>query len=598
MMSFFRVLRIAVPLVAVSFLTACSSGNFQSQPAARGTISGTAYGGQQPIANATIQLYAAGTGGDGTAATALLTSAVTTDANGNFSFSGPYSCSGATPVYLTATGGQPSPAVTNANITLMSALGTCSSLSTISFVQINEDTTVGAVAALAPYMTSATSVGSGSSDASSLASAMSLATEFINFTTGQAPGTNVPSGYSVPITLINTLGNILASCVNSSGGVAGDGSACGKLFSLATPISGPAPTNTATALLDILNNPTSNLSSLTNLNTTTAPFQPSLSSAPSSFAVQLQTTAPAITRTLYAFPESDNSVTPLYALVNNAQKTIDMTMYELVDTTFSADLIAACQRGVKVRVILDQSLEKSSNTPAYNQLNAQTNCSAAWSNPAFQATHQKTIILDGTTVAIMSLNLTSRYYSTTRDFALIENDPVDIAAIQTTFNTDYGSTTDYSYVPNNGDDLIWSPTNAQSALLGVINGATSTLLVENEEMSAASIVSALEAACQRGVSVHIAMTDTGSYHSNYTALQAAGCGVHTYVDNSTTLYIHAKAIVADYGTSAQTAYMGSINFSNASMTENRELGLYISDPTVLQQLYTTITSDYAGAPAY
>jgi len=36
---------------------------------------------------------------------------------------------------------------------------------------------------------------------------------------------------------------------------------------------------------------------------------------------------PAVTRTLYTFPEADFSVTPLYALVNNAQNTIDMTMY-------------------------------------------------------------------------------------------------------------------------------------------------------------------------------------------------------------------------------------------------------------------------------
>ena len=67
---------------------------------------------------------------------------------------------------------------------------------------------------------------------------------------------------------------------------------------------------------------------------------------------------------LYTYPAS-NTVAPLYALVNGAKKTIDMTMYELVDTTFSADLVAACKRGVKVRVILDQNLEKTYNEPAY-----------------------------------------------------------------------------------------------------------------------------------------------------------------------------------------------------------------------------------------
>ncbi len=306
----------------------------------------------------------------------------------------------------------------------------------------------------------------------------------------------------------------------------------------------------------------------------------------------------AATPTLYTFPEADNSVTPLYALVAGARKTIDMTMYELVDTTFSADLVAACKRGVKVRVILDASLEKSSNTAAYNQLNAVTNCKAAWSNTQFQATHEKSFVVDGTQAAIMSLNLTSRYYSTTRDVALVETNASDIAAIEATFNKDFGSTTDFSYAPTAGADLIWSPTTAQARLLAIIAGARSTLLVENEEMGAANIVSALEAACKRGVAVHIAMTSSTSYAANFAALQAAGCGVHIGPNNSTSLYIHAKVMVADYGLATQTVYLGSINFSVASMTKNRELGMTVTDPTAVKQLETTLTADYNLFPAY
>ncbi len=307
--------------------------------------------------------------------------------------------------------------------------------------------------------------------------------------------------------------------------------------------------------------------------------------------------APAQTPVLYTYP-SASTVTPLYALVKGAKKTIDMTMYELVDTTFSADLVAACKRGVKVRVILDQNLEKTYNAPAYKQLNATTNCTAAYANPAFQATHQKSFIVDGTTVAILTLNLTSRYYKTSRDFALVEHDAADIAAIQATFNADFKSTTDFSYQPSAGTDLIWSPTTATADLLGIINGAKKTLLVENEEMGAANVVSALEAACKRGVAVHLAMTDTGTYDTEFTALKAAGCGVHTYTSTTTGLYIHAKVMIADYGLATQKVYLGSINFSTPSMTENRELGLYVTDTATIKSLNTTLTADYAGAAAF
>ncbi len=224
--------------------------------------------------------------------------------------------------------------------------------------------------------------------------------------------------------------------------------------------------------------------------------------------------------TLYTYP-SASTVAPLYALIRSATKTIDMTMYELVDTTFSADLVAACRRGVKVRVILDQNLEKTYNAPAYKQLNAAANCTAAYANPAFQATHQKSFILDGTTVVILTMNLTSRYYKTSRDFALVEHNAADIAAIQATFNADFNSTTDFSYQPPTGTDLIWSPTTATADLLGIINGAKKTLLVENEEMGAANVVSALEAACRRGVAVHI--VDDGHRDLWRRVPGAAGC---------------------------------------------------------------------------
>ncbi len=303
-------------------------------------------------------------------------------------------------------------------------------------------------------------------------------------------------------------------------------------------------------------------------------------------------------RTLYVEP--DAGFNWLYTLVGNAQKSIDMTMYELVDPTFSAGLVSACTRGVRVRVILDQSLEKEANTPAYTQLNAAgPNCSAAWSNPQFQATHEKSLVLDNTTAVIMSLNLTSRYYSATRDLALVEDDQTDIKAIDTTFNTDYNSTADVGYHPSGGDDLIWSPTSAQLALLNIIQSAKKTLLVENEELSSSTIVEALERDCSRGVDVRIAMTDTSAgYHANYKALQTAGCGVHIGAKDATTLYIHAKAMVADLGTPGQVGYLGSINFSDASLNKNRELGLYLYDPTLLSQLNTTLAKDYASFPAF
>ncbi len=89
------------------------------------------------------------------------------------------------------------------------------------------------------------------------------------------------------------------------------------------------------------------------------------------------TADPKVGRTLLVEPDAGFS--QIYALVTNAQKTIDMTMYELVDTTFSADLVAACKRGVTGARHSRPEFREDRNTPAYNQLKRRPN--AAPSGP-------------------------------------------------------------------------------------------------------------------------------------------------------------------------------------------------------------------------
>src|ERR1035437_9379683 len=132
-----------------------------------------------------------------------------------------------------------------------------------------------------PYMTSAVNLGFNSAtDAAAFATAFSNVAEYTNTATGSAPGPSLPGGMYASSTEINTLGNILAPCINSAGGVAGDSSACGNLFNLTTSGS-VAPTNIVGAILNILNNPTQNASSLFALGGAITPFQPALTTTPS-----------------------------------------------------------------------------------------------------------------------------------------------------------------------------------------------------------------------------------------------------------------------------------------------------------------------------
>jgi hypothetical protein len=324
--------------LTLSLLTGCSlqSPTATPIPASVG-FSGHVHGGQQPVSGATLQLYTVGTAADGSASTPLLTETVTSDARGNFNITGLYSCTSATLVYMTATGGNPGLASANPNLAMMTALGPCSSLTPSTFISINELTTVAAVYALAPYMTSASAVGSTTAHTSSLTSAFSLASQFVAPSTGQSPGIDIPSGYSAPTVQLNTLADILASCINSTGGSSRDGSLCGSLFALSTPSGANAPMDTISALLNLANNPQLNTYSLYNLITPSAPFQPIASSLPPDFRVRLAIPAaqvaiplPAPTLTFASTTVFTNSATQTVPLQNTGSTPLTISRISLI----------------------------------------------------------------------------------------------------------------------------------------------------------------------------------------------------------------------------------------------------------------------------
>jgi phosphatidylserine/phosphatidylglycerophosphate/cardiolipin synthase-like enzyme len=303
----------------------------------------------------------------------------------------------------------------------------------------------------------------------------------------------------------------------------------------------------------------------------------------------MATASPQVPATTYALvTEPDEGLTAIYNLLSSAQHTIDMTMYELTDAHITSLLTTAAGNGVQVRVILDQNNERKSNTTAFNALQA-NGVGVHWANPAYAVTHQKTITVDQTAAAVMTLNLVTEDYPTSRDYAVITNDPNDIAAIETTFNADF---TDAAITPPTGDNLVWSPTNARSSLLDLINGATQSLTIEQEEMSDDQIESALEAALQRGVALTLVQENmSGKYTTTLNKLKSGGAKISVYTSR-TGYYIHAKVILADYGTPQARLFVGSENFSTPSLNENRELGLIFSNAGIMSAIQAAAMADY------
>ncbi len=221
-----------------------------------------------------------------------------------------------TPISGVAT--QSMPIVPNPAVVNLAVLGVCgdnnpTNFSGLPFVYVNEVSTVAAAYALAGFFpppgnanlavagAAAANLSVPSSDAlalTGLQNATRTASQLYDIAGGNvactgtgcdgethiARTTTPVGGGTVPQALIDTLGNVLANCVdsaNTSVVTANESTQCSTLFAdtLSAGTGGTRPIDTATAAIDMAHNPWSNATALVDLPSGNAPFQPKITTA-------------------------------------------------------------------------------------------------------------------------------------------------------------------------------------------------------------------------------------------------------------------------------------------------------------------------------
>ena len=288
---------VVLSLLSVAVLSGCGISTVPagvSNPASGASIKGSVHGGQQPVGGATVQLMVPNLTQYGGTPTSIATT--TTNTAGGFTLPG-YTCpANSGNVYLLVKGGN-SGSGTNTALGEAALLGPCSGLSSATFINVSEVTTVATAYALAPFAVvtaAATSIGAPLSNLQGLTNAIGPFNNLVNIQTGNARGPADISGLVLPQAELNTLADILASCVNTNGATTST-AACGMLFADATPAGGVAPVDTFQAALDIALNPANNASALYGLATASVPFQPVMTATPNDFAIGIQYTGGQIT---------------------------------------------------------------------------------------------------------------------------------------------------------------------------------------------------------------------------------------------------------------------------------------------------------------
>ena len=247
------------------------------------SFGGTVRAGTLPMAGSSVQLYAAGATGNGSAPTSLLSSPVITNSIGAFTIASSAPCPFSNSVlYLVARGGSAGAGGTSNNAAVMTAmLGQCSALNSGISVVVNEATTVAAAWTMAPFLATGAQIGATASNSSGLILAAATAANLVNIATGKAPGASFPANGTAPTSRLNTLANVLNACITSSGA---SSAVCTQLFS-ATTVGGSTPSNTLDAAMAIAKSPAANVAAIYGLSSASTAFLPALSAAPSDWTM-------------------------------------------------------------------------------------------------------------------------------------------------------------------------------------------------------------------------------------------------------------------------------------------------------------------------
>jgi cardiolipin synthase len=306
-----------------------------------------------------------------------------------------------------------------------------------------------------------------------------------------------------------------------------------------------------------------------------------------------QTTVSAVpagrTNALQLFIEPEAGTAPILHAINSARQSILLEIYLITDTPVIHALQSAANRGVDVRVLLEPhpyGISHSSVARVMDELSS-AGIAVRPTNPIFALTHAKTMIIDSQTAYIMTANFSKAALggsSTTanREYLLADRNPTDVSAVTAIFNADWNRTTPTLADPQ----LVISPINARSDLTALIQSARKTLAIEDEEMYDTSSENALAQAAARGVHVEVILPASQSNTMGPDEQRLSAAGV--IIRHDARLYMHAKLILADN----HEAFVGSENFSAESLDKNREIGLLITDNSIIQQLVQTFSQDW------
>jgi len=300
-----------------------------------------------------------------------------------------------------------------------------------------------------------------------------------------------------------------------------------------------------------------------------------------------------MSRSLIVLP--DDSAKPILDAIETAAKSIRVKMFSLSDPRILAALIRAHKRAVKIRVMLNPARRSGEiQNKGSRSVLREAGIDVLDGNPAFEVTHEKSMVLDDATAFVGSLNWEPENFERTRDYAAITTDAKEVSEVIDCFEADWSRQPFESRASSN---LIWCPGAGREHIAQFIDGARHSLYIQNERYQDAIIVEHIVRARLRGVKVHVMTRPSHSLRveklvegiGELRIMQDVGIGIRKIKH----LKLHAKLLLAD----RSRAIIGSINLSPGSFDKRRELAIRLKENDILSRLSRVVHQDWENSHA-
>ncbi len=298
-----------------------------------------------------------------------------------------------------------------------------------------------------------------------------------------------------------------------------------------------------------------------------------------------------MSRRLIVLP--DDSVQPILDAINHAKKSLRIKMFVFTDPSLLTAVIDAHRRGVKVRVMLNPKRRNgvSENDASRSQLEA-AGIEVRDSNPAFDLTHEKSMVVDDAAAFVKSLNWQTENLTVTRDYAVVTMHPHEVEEVIDGFEADWSR---QEFASGATAHLIWCRGNGRERIAQFINQAKHSLWLQNERYQDQMIIECLVRAKERGVKIHVMARPAHTLKKDKLIEGVGGLrilhDVGIKVRKLKGLKLHAKMLLAD----GERAIIGSINLAPGSFDSRRELAIEVDDKHVVDRLHDVVRADWKSA---